>query len=383
MHRILYLSHDGPMGGSARQLLLLLSTLDRRRYEPVVACHLAATAAELRGAGIEAHVLPLPLPGWWTSAPRPHAQQLARLAGGLGAGLVHANKLELGRYLAETARQLGVPSVVHVRTPLLPVVRWRAWARRAELPFRLARLGCNDASAVLAISPRIRRQLLLGGTDERRIELVGDAVDATRFVPDAADRNVLRAEHPHARELLVGLVGRIEPVKRQLALVEAARGIVGTGRRDVTFFLIGRTGAPGYHRRVVERIRRYGLEGQVMLTGGRDDMPRVLRSLDVLVSLSGGSVTFEAMASGVAVLSAGFSTADSAVHLQDGRTGLLVASRGIPELVEALRRLLDDAQLRRQLGAQARAWAEAHLGHEAMTEKIQTVYDRLLARAPR
>ncbi|MCX5637167.1 MAG: glycosyltransferase family 4 protein [Planctomycetota bacterium] len=74
----------------------------------------------------------------------------------------------------------------------------------------------------------------------------------------------------------------------------------------------------------------------IVRTGRRDDIPQVLCSLDILVSLSGGSVMFEAMSCGKAVISAGFSTKEDSVHIQDGRTGLLVSSGYPSDLARAM-----------------------------------------------
>ncbi len=58
-------------------------------------------------------------------------------------------------------------------------------------------------------------------------------------------------------------------------------------------------------------------------------MPDVLNSLDVLVSLSGGSVMYEAMSCGLCVVSAGFTKPGESIHLRNGETGIVTPTCGI------------------------------------------------------
>jgi glycosyltransferase involved in cell wall biosynthesis len=104
----------------------------------------------------------------------------------------------------------------------------------------------------------------------------------------------------------------------------------------------------------------------------------VIASLDILVSLSGGSVMFEAMAAGKAVISAGFTPRKFSFHIQDGITGLLVESKETADLAQAMIKLVDMPELRKQLGDEARKWATKKLTHEKMAAKTQRLYDTLL-----
>ena len=107
-------------------------------------------------------------------------------------------------------------------------------------------------------------------------------------------------------------------------------------------------------------------------------MTEVLSSLDVLVSLSGGSVMFEAMACGRTVISAGFTRKEDAVHLRDGETGILLSALETKTLVNAMVNAAENAQLRQRLGANAESWVKSHLSVETLVKKTQQLYERLL-----
>jgi glycosyltransferase involved in cell wall biosynthesis len=166
--------------------------------------------------------------------------------------------------------------------------------------------------------------------------------------------------------------------KRQIEFLRAAEVIRGTVAKKVYFFIIGRCDRNDYYKALQKLISSNGLKDRVFFTGQRNDMPNVLCSLDILVSLSGGSVMFEAMSCGRAVISAAFTSVRDAVHLQDGKTGLLVPSRSVADLAGAIKRLIEDESLRVRLGCQGREWTVNNLTCQKMARKTQDVYQRIL-----
>jgi len=363
----MYLSRGGNIGGSQRQLYHVLCNLDRNLYEPIVVCRKEGPSVEqLRGAQIPTYMLPLHP---WRSFPVGlfryiDAMRLARFARKHRVSLIHSSDLWLNGYLTWTARRINVPSVLHVRTPL---------SDRCIHKHR-----CNDADSLIAISRRVRKDLLYAGIACEKIAVISDAVDTDLFSPKPSAANILNRQFPQTQGLRIGLVGRIEPFKRQLDFLRAAECVLHTHGRSATFFMVGKVHCREYHQEVVDFIRVNDLGDRVVLTGGRNDMPQVLNSLDMLVSLSGGSVMFEAMSCGKPVLSAGFSTKENSVHIQDDKTGLLVASKKSGDLIDAMLQLMDNADLRRYLGRQARKWAEDNFSHVSMAIKTQALYEKVL-----
>jgi glycosyltransferase involved in cell wall biosynthesis len=367
MKRILLLSRGGYLGGSQQQLRYVVAGLDRERYEPVVVCRGDGQfVGALRADGVEAHVLPLRPWRTWPAALRRGrvAHRLARLARRCRAALIHSSDLWLSGYLSRVARTLRLPSVLHVRMPLPPAdcVKHR----------------CGRADVVIAISDRIRSALLAAGVPREKVALIRDGVDVARFRPAEGGDNVLRREYPQAEGVLVGIVGRIDAFKRQQVFVEAAARVLSETAGAATFFVVGEVHSAAYARGVERQVAAGGLEGRVVLTGRRDDMPEVLAALDVLVTLSGGSVMIEAMACGTPVISAGFSRAAESVMVQPGRTGLLVESAEPAALAGAMRRLIGSGELRRRMARDARAWAEERFVHTEMVRRTEQVYEGLL-----
>lgn len=367
MKRILYLSRGGSVGGSQRQIYYVLRNLDRSAYEPIVVCLKDGQfVTQLRESRVEAHVLPLRP---WRKFPAClhrylDAEHLSVFARRNGVLLVHSSDLWLNGYLLWVSGRLKIPSILHVRAPIS-----LDNARKHR---------CSRATLVVAISRRIKKDLLRAGICPAKIVQIDDAVDIEAFGPEELQVDVLRRDFSPVRQVRVGIVGRIEPAKRQFDFVKAAEQIVRNFRRNVTFFVIGDIHSHSYFEKIKRFVEKDSLKRHVLFTGRRDDIPQVLGSLDILVSLSGGSVMFEAMACGKAVISAGFSTEEDSVHIQDGQTGFLVTSRLVSELVRVLIRLIDGPELRRRIGIVAREWAKKKLSHVGMVAETQRLYRRLL-----
>jgi len=369
MLRILYLSRGGSVGGSQRQLGYVVTNLDHN-YEPIVVCRKDGEfVRKLRDCDIATHVLPL---SPWRKFPAGmyrylDAWRLARFARQHEVAIVHSSDLWLNSYSSWVARRLKVPSILHIRTPIRPD--------------EVHKHRCSEATSIVAISRRVRRNLLSAGIGAEKITVIDDAVDLDAFRPEELEENVLKRCFSPLGEVLVGIVGRIDPSKRQLEFLQAVERIVRDSTRGVTFFIIGEVHSDGYFKKLKRFVREKGLGRYVFFTGGQVDMPRVLCSLDILVSLSGGSVMFEAMACGKPVISAGFSTKENSVHIQDGRTGLLISSSQNSELVQVLKQVIDAPKFRSQIGQEARKWAEDNFCHIAMATRTQRLYGQLLQKA--
>jgi len=91
----------------------------------------------------------------------------------------------------------------------------------------------------IAISRRVRRNLISGGISPEKITLIDDMVDLESFSPKRVKKNVLRRDFSTNGQVLVGIVVRIGQSKRQLEFLQAARQIVRDLGRSVTFFVIG------------------------------------------------------------------------------------------------------------------------------------------------
>ncbi len=358
---ILYLSHCGSsIGGGEKQLAYLVENIDRTRYCPLVVCPDNGVFVEhLKCADVPTVILDLPP---WRQvksviARYSAAKKLVNLAETHDAHLVHTSDSWFNPYLWSVRRQLAIPVVSHVRNLLTPT--------------QVRKYRFDRMDSIIAISEQSKAPLIQSGIDTQKIDVVRNCVDLSVFQP--------ASEPVHSVEYVVGIVGRIEPFKRQKAFVEIAAKIVPQCKK-VRFRIIGSTlGAPehrSYEREVRQLIAKYGLQAFVHFTGHRTDMSKAMQELDLLVTLSAGSVIAEAMAVGKPVVGTPVgSTAEMIVH---GETGYVVPLDPIERMADKIVELAKDSNRSVRMGQHGRKYAEEMFGVERHVQKVQDVYKKLL-----
>lgn len=141
-------------------------------------------------------------------------------------------------------------------------------------------------------------------------------------------------------------------------------------RNDVCFLLVGNGPLMSqlYHS-----VAKVCLEGRVQLLGWRDDVARLSKAADVFVLPSyypeGLSIAvLEAMASGKAVITTNNRGCEDSV--KNNVTGIVIPMCNLIELEKSITDLLNDSQLRKSLGKNARSYVLDNCTLEHCTQMI-------------
>lgn len=261
------------------------------------------------------------------------------------------------------ARRIGLPSVVTVHG----VFADRGVALNFAQYIYLRTLG-------LEVFRGTDRVICLTRGDAEEIARYGCPLDKIRLVPNAVDTERYKPRKEWEDDLVVW-VGRFVPEKGLEYLVEAAK-IVADEFRDVRFLLVG---YGPLKAKIMKMIYDRGLLGRfVRFTGplNRDEVAKVLGKAAVFVfpSLKEGlpRSVLEAMACGKPVIGSDISgIGDVVTH---GQNGLLIPSRNPKALANAVLTLLNDKNLTRRLGQNARRLMAEKYSWNVITDKIEKVY---------
>jgi glycosyltransferase involved in cell wall biosynthesis len=153
-------------------------------------------------------------------------------------------------------------------------------------------------------------------------------------------------------ERLVGIAGRIFPIKNHHLFLEAA-ALVARENSAARFVIVG-DGIllPELERHAQER----GVADRVIFTGWRRDLPGIYADLDVLAVTSNNEGTpvsaIEAMAAGCPVVATNVGGLPDLIH--EGETGYLVPPGDAPAVATALLHVLDQPEMARGMGETAR-----------------------------
>jgi len=219
------------------------------------------------------------------------------------------------------------------------------------------------------------------GVPARKVAQIYNGVDTARFRPARPRREPLpQPGFADGKEIVIGTVGRMETVKDQttLALAFAELLKIARPKRPPRLVMIGEG---GLRARAATLLGEAGAADLAWLPGARDDIPRILRGLDVFVlpSIAEGisNTILEAMASGLPVVAT--AVGGNPELVVDRRTGRLVPPSAPRPMAEALNEYLIDPGLIRVQGDAGRARIERRFSLEAMVEGYLAVYDRVLA----
>lgn len=242
----------------------------------------------------------------------------------------------------------------------------RNWDRVGSLDLleRYERLNLDAAARIFVVSDVERRNLEERGIDAEKIVVNPNGVDVERFRPDVGGVEARRELGIRDDEVVAGFVGTFGPWHGVEKLADAIKLI--SPDVPVRFLLVG---SGSLHVEVEKRLEVEVASRRVIFTGavGHDRVPGLLDACDILVAshvpLADGSEffgsptkIFEYMAMGKGIVASRLGQIGEV--LVDGETALLVEPGDVEELKTAILKLIEDGQLRRQLGAKARNTAE-------------------------
>jgi glycosyltransferase involved in cell wall biosynthesis len=230
------------------------------------------------------------------------------------------------------------------------------------------------ADVFLAVSNGVRDVLVKCGVPDRKIRVVHDGIDLSRF-EHVGDNTYVKNEFGITGETpVVGNIAALAPHKSQVDLVRAA-SIVKDRVPEAKFLIVGEGKLRG---RLEKLIRELGLEGTVILTGFREDPLEILSTFTCFVLssyLEGlGSSLLDAHAMRIPVVAT--DTGGIPDIVEDGKTGLLVPPRDPEALAGAILRLLADDRLRENIAKSAFTQSRGY-DYRSMVYKTITAYRQL------
>jgi len=373
---VAHVLHAMGLGGVPEVAWQLISRLPRERFDlRVYAMRQAAGEEEARDAmraRLENHGVPV------TFCPVEGALRIvANLSEWLvaeGVDLIHTHSYRpnlQGRLAAAPLRGSGLRLVAHYHSTMDE-------KRAAEGTLALERSLTAVTDRVIACSQATGDHVAeLLRVPEGRLTVVPNAVETARFADGdrAAMRAALGIEDDRP---VIGLVGRIDPLKGQEDLVRAA-SLVRAEHPGALMLLVGSTAKDDVAAPVRHLIETEGVADAVRFTGYLHDMPSLYAAIDVLAAPSRsegfGLMLVEAMAAGVPIVA---SVAGAIPEVVGDGPALLVAPEDPPALAAALNHVLADGDAAAAMGAAGRARAQAFTW-ERSAATLTGVYDEVLA----
>jgi glycosyltransferase involved in cell wall biosynthesis len=372
---LLYVITKLELGGAQKQLLSLIKHLDQDKFKPFLFTaqdgFLILEASSIKG-------LTLKKSRWLERSINPLKDLLALIE---IYWFIKKNNIEIVHTHSSKAGILGrlAAGLAEVKVILHTVHGWSfddykpIWKR--ILFIWLERLNARFSDKLVVTSNYDRQKGLdnhIG--QENKYSLIRYGVDYTEF--NIKDQNIREELGINPNDLVVGMIACFKPQKSPPDFIKLAN-LVNKVLPDVKFLLVG----DGILRRKIEKlISKFNLQKQVVLTGWRDDIPRILSAIDVFVLTSlweGLPITvLEAMAASKPVIST--HTGGVTEVIAEGKSGFLVTPRDINKMSERIAVLIKDENLRRQIGQNARQSLDSNFTLTNMISKTENLYEELM-----
>jgi glycosyltransferase involved in cell wall biosynthesis len=356
------------IGGTERQFMVLGRGLDRSRFDVRAAClrregpFLAAMEEE--GIPVSEHRIgrlyhPGTLARQWQFGAMLRAERIQ---------IVHTYGFYPNIFAIAPARAAGVPVIIAAIRDIGDI--WTPAQRR------LQKTLCRLAHAVAVNAEAVRRRLIDEGYDPRRLHVIENGIDVSRFRGGLPTGRLHRELGLPPETPLIGVVSRLNRDKGISHLLRAAAALRPLHPR-ARFLLMGDGPARGA---LQQEARALGLEDHVLFLGFRTDVAEILPELtvSVLPSLSEAmsNVVLESMAAERPVVVTRVGGLPEVVH--DGVHGFLVAPGDPAALARATASLLDDPARAEAMGRAGRRRIVQEFSRERMIERTQRLYESLL-----
>lgn len=372
---VAHVIHHLVLGGLENGLINLINKMPPQRYRHAIVCmtNFSDFSTRIQRSDVPVFALNKP-PG---NSPVLHFK-LWRLLMQLRPDIVHTRNLGALEGMLPAALA-GVPVRIHGEHgydigDLDGSNRKYQWMRRALRPF---------VHEYIALSKDLENYLHEKiHVPAARVAQLYNGVNTEVFHPPCGGREPLpRAGFAEPDQFVIGSVGRMQAVKDPLTLARAfvrLLQVMPDGARRLRLVIVGDGPLKEQVQTVIEDA---GAAEFVWLAGKRDDVPHIMRGLDlfVLPSLSEGvsNTVLEAMASGLPLVAT--RVGGNPELIEAGVTGTLVPRNDPESMACAMRVYAESAELCRRHGSAARRAVERRFGMEAMVNAYMAVYDRLLA----
>ncbi len=367
MTRLVILARKLDPGGAERQLVALGRGLKQRGHDVHVVLFYTGGVfdAELAHAGVPIHCLGKTL-RW--DVPR-FLFRLAATLRRLRPDVIYSF-LDMPNVLAVLLHHIaGRPRLVwSIRAAGMEMHHYD-WLSRT-IPWLESRLS-GWADAIIANSHAGAEWAVYRGFPAGRLRVVENGIDTQRFRPGAAARVQVRTGWGVSDDdRLIGMVGRVDPMKDHMTFLQAAARVAEV-RTDARFVCVG-AGAAAYQNALQWRGAELGLAEKLIWAGARQDMPEVYNALDVFTSSSSfgegfSNVIGEAMACGVPCV---VTDVGDSVRIV-GDLGDVVPPRDADALAKALMRMLERIEQEPDLGRRVHERIESEFSVERMVVRTE------------
>ncbi|MFH1784217.1 MAG: glycosyltransferase family 4 protein [bacterium] len=289
--------------------------------------------------------------------------------------ILRKNKIDILHAHHPKAHALALAASKIAKTPVFIYSRRVIFHVRKGI-FSQIKYKSKRTDKIVAVSKGVKKILVDYGIAPSRIEVIYSGTDVAVFTPEVKGDSIRKEFAIHDDELLVALVGNYSYYKGHTFFLEAIPSILQKAK-GVKFILVGRDTDSDELKGLVDNL---DIANSTILAGFRRDVPLILAAADITVNASlqegfAGTIR-ESLAMGKAVVATDVGGNPEMVYHK--KNGLLVSAGNSQALSDAIVMLLNNSDLRKEMGKNGRKLVEEEFSVKHMVDKTESLYKELL-----
>lgn len=306
--------------------------------------------------------------------------------------IVHTHAAKSGAIGRLAASACKVPVIVHTFHGHVFHSYFGKTKTRAFI--EIERYLARKSSGIIAISELQKQELgsVYKICDPEKIKVIPLGLDLDRFQQNRASlRQSFRTRFfIGEEELVIGIIGRIVPVKNHSLFVQAIAGLLGQTSKKIKIVIVG----DGDMRQQMEsELRQAGIDyayfpedpraATAICTSWQTEMDEVLAGMDIVALSSHNEGTpvslIEAQAAGKPVVSTDVGGVQDAVA--QGISGFIVPPGDVSAFQNALLQLVEQEHLRKSMGSAGTSFVNSKFAYQRLVKDMSSYYESLLLKA--
>jgi len=369
------------IGGPAVHTILLTSKIDNTKFQSyLLTGEVEKTESNMMYLADKYNVKPIVFPEISREI-RPLRDiksffKIYRLLRIIKPDIVHTHTAKAGTIGRLAAFFSGVPIIIH--TFHGNVFNGYFSKAKTKIFIIIEKLLAKLSTKIIAISKQQKNELVKYGVAFiEKIKIINLGFDFENVIPGPEHKRKFKSNFNFPADAkLVGIVGRLAPIKNHILFIDIAEQVINK-YDNIYFPIIG----DGEMRALLEdKVKERNLQNKIIFTGFIRDLKSVYADLDIvlLTSINEGTpvALIEAMACGKIVMTT--KVGGVADFIVNGKNGFIFDTKDYEPFVREIENWLADKKSYEIIGEEAKKTAMKLFGAERLISDIERLYEQLL-----
>ncbi len=251
--------------------------------------------------------------------------------------------------------------------------------KRFPLSLIAAILNRFLSSIIVAVSSATEKNLVESGIPKKKIRLVYNGVCPLSEISEKNKANIRQSYGISNNDTVIGIVARMEPVKRHDLFLNAAKNVSDVCK-NVKFLVVG----DGSTRKDSEKLAsELGIADKVVFAGYISDVNDIVNIIDINVLTSEREALSISLIEGMSIgkPAIAINSGGPGEVIEDGKNGILIDSLDHTALANAIIELVNNKEKRVQMGNYGKKIAAEKFSAQHMAQSLQQIYISLAKRS--